>query len=87
MKIRADLVGVVEISDGVGNSTILRAGDEVPEGITLGDHLFTDESDVPDEPDAADAREEPEESESVESPGDGEPVATGPYAKTTRARK
>lgn len=34
-KIRDDLVGVVYVD---GN--VLQAGDEVPEGVELGDHLF-----------------------------------------------
>lgn len=80
MKIRSDLVGVVEIPTGAGTSTILRAGDEMPEGITLGEHLLADpanESEEHGEPDAA------EEAEPAAQPAN----TTGPYAKTTRARK
>lgn len=36
-KIREDLVGVVYV-DG----HVLQAGDEVPEGVEVGDHLFDD---------------------------------------------
>jgi len=37
-KIRADLVGVVHVPGQIG--VTLKAGDEVPEGVELGDHLF-----------------------------------------------
>lgn len=37
-KIRADLVGVVHVPGQIG--VTLKAGDEVPEGVDLGDHLF-----------------------------------------------
>lgn len=40
MKIRADLVGVVPVRKGFDSVVFLRAGDEVPEGVTLGDHVF-----------------------------------------------
>lgn len=38
-KIRDDLVGVVHLPDG----RVLKAGDEVPEGVEVGDHLIKDE--------------------------------------------
>ena len=38
MRIRSDLVGVVHV-DGA----VLAAGDEVPEGVTVGDHLVAAE--------------------------------------------
>lgn len=41
-KIRADLVGVVHVPGQIG--VTLKAGDEVPEGIEFGDHLFEAET-------------------------------------------
>lgn len=40
MKIRADLVGVVPVRRGFDSVVFLRAGDEVPEGLTLGGHVL-----------------------------------------------
>lgn len=82
-KIRADLEGVVAVTIAPGVVKNLAAGDDVPEGVTVGDHVLAsgvvDEADRPDEPEAVD-----------EADGAGEPSkaapAKGPYAKT-RARK
>ncbi len=41
-RIRADLVGVVHVPGQIG--VTLKAGDEVPEGIEFGDHLFEAET-------------------------------------------
>lgn len=39
MKIRDDLVGVVIATTSDGTTVTLNAGDEVPEGVVVGDHL------------------------------------------------
>ena len=39
-KVRDDLTGSVLVSNG----TFLHAGDEIPEGVTLGDHLIAAEA-------------------------------------------
>jgi len=44
VRIRSDLVGVVYVE-----SLVLRAGDTIPDGVTVGDHLF--------EPDGSEAPE------------------------------
>lgn len=44
-KIREDLVGSVFLSGGV----VLRAGDVVPDGVTVGDHLVAEEKPEPKE--------------------------------------
>ena len=41
--IREDLVGVVFVATENGSPIMLKAGDEVPEGVTVGDHLTVDE--------------------------------------------
>ena len=38
--IREDLVGVVTAYDAAGVSVVLVAGDDVPEGVVVGDHLL-----------------------------------------------
>lgn len=38
--IRADLVGVVVIPGDGGVPTVLKAGDTVPDGVTVGEHLI-----------------------------------------------
>lgn len=43
MKIRNDLVGAVVVASETGTPLILKAGDEVPEGVTVGDHVTVDE--------------------------------------------
>lgn len=47
-KIRADLVGVVHVPGQIG--VTLKAGDEVPEGVDLGDHLFDEPATAPAKP-------------------------------------
>lgn len=44
MKIRPDLIGVVVVRDADYAAVTLRAGDEVPEGVTVGDHLTAAEA-------------------------------------------
>lgn len=39
-KIRKDLVGTVLAFDEHGNSTLLAAGDKVPDGFNVGDHVL-----------------------------------------------
>ena len=39
MRIRSDLVGVVYVE-----SLVLRAGDTIPDGVTVGDHLLEPET-------------------------------------------
>ena len=39
MKIRSDLVGVVVLTTADGTALTLNPGDEVPEGVVVGDHL------------------------------------------------
>lgn len=39
MKIRPDLDGVVTAYDEDGKTYTLKAGDEVPDGVTVGDHV------------------------------------------------
>lgn len=53
-KIRADLVGVVHVPGQIG--VTLKAGDEVPEGVDLGDHLFDQPATEPAEPATEPAR-------------------------------
>ncbi len=54
MKIRNDLVGAVVVASETGTPLILKAGDEVPEGVTVGDHVTVGEpvTAEPTEPDA-----------------------------------
>ena len=67
MKIRKDLVGVVFVATENGSPIMLKAGDEVPEGVTVGDHLTVDEptTDTDDDgqddgkPDTDDGKPEP----------------------------
>lgn len=47
MKIRADLVGVVPVRMGFDSVVFLRAGDDVPEGVSLGDHVVEEISPAP----------------------------------------
>ena len=42
-KVRDDLTGSVLVSNG----TFLHAGDEIPEGVTVGDHLIAEEAPKP----------------------------------------
>lgn len=43
-KIREDLVGVVDAGDVIGNGRLaLKAGDTVPEGVVVGDHVLAEE--------------------------------------------
>ena len=46
MKIRKDLVGVVFVATENGSPIMLKAGDEVPEGVTVGDHLTVDDEPI-----------------------------------------
>lgn len=39
-KIRADLVGTAHVFHADGSVSVLAAGDEIPDGISVGDHLF-----------------------------------------------
>lgn len=64
MRIRSDLVGVVYVE-----SLVLRAGDTIPDGVTVGDHLF--------EPDGTDAPEEADELD----PDGSEAPALGPEVR------
>ena len=56
MRIRSDLVGVVYVE-----GLVLRAGDTIPDGVTVGDHLLEpDGTDAPEpEGEAADAEQTP----------------------------
>lgn len=47
--IRDDLDGVVYV-DVAGTRVMLRAGDEVPDGVTVGDHLLDRSDDAVDDP-------------------------------------
>lgn len=52
-QIRADLVGVVYVRTGTTEHVVLAAGEDVPEGATVGDHLIepgTAGEDVPKAP-------------------------------------
>lgn len=40
VKIRADLMGVVHVYSNGADAKVLKAGDEVPEGYVVGDHLL-----------------------------------------------
>lgn len=40
--IRTDLIGVTTVNDPDGGILILSAGDEIPEGVTVGDHLIAE---------------------------------------------
>lgn len=40
--IRTDLIGVTTATDPDGGALILAAGDEIPEGVTVGDHLIAE---------------------------------------------
>lgn len=45
--IRKDLVGVVYVAaQDNGSPIMLKAGDEVPEGVTVGDHLTVDDEPI-----------------------------------------
>ena len=44
--IREDLVGVVLVATENGAPIMLKAGDEVPEGVTVGDHLTVDDEPI-----------------------------------------
>lgn len=46
MRIRSDIEGVVVIPTEVGVPIILAAGDEIPEGVTVGPHLLEDSNEV-----------------------------------------
>ena len=46
MKIRNDLVGAVVVASETGTPLILKAGDEVPEGVTVGDHVTVDDEPI-----------------------------------------
>lgn len=44
-KIRDDLVGVVDAGNVTGDGRLsLRAGDEVPEGVVVGDHVLAQDA-------------------------------------------
>jgi len=43
MRIRSDLVGVVYVE-----SLVLRAGDTIPDGVTVGDHLLEPDGEAAD---------------------------------------
>lgn len=45
MKIRSDLVGVAYVYDVHGTPTMLAAGDEIPEGASIGAHLLDSTAD------------------------------------------
>lgn len=48
MKIRTDLAGVVTAYDAEGTQYTLMAGDEVPDGVEIGDHVTEAGDEVPD---------------------------------------
>ena len=62
MKIRKDLVGVVFVATENGSPIMLKAGDEVPEGVTVGDHLTVDDEPIttPDDDGGQDDADKPE---------------------------
>ena len=63
MKIRKDLVGVVCVAaQDNGSPIMLKAGDEVPEGVTVGDHLTVDDEPIttPDDDGGQDDADKPE---------------------------
>lgn len=41
-KIRDDVEGVVLAYDGQGGAVTLRAGDNVPDGVSVGEHVVSD---------------------------------------------
>ena len=52
-KIREDIEGVVVAVGATGEPVILRAGDDVPDGVTVGDHVLVSSDDGSDEEGAA----------------------------------
>ncbi len=87
LKIREDLEGVVIITTGPGATITLAAGDKVPRGITVGDHLTSSAVVETPEADAAEPETDnvaPEPQTEPETPTDtGE---AGPYAAAPKAR-
>ena len=97
IKIREDLEGVVVVTAGPGATITLAAGDDVPEGVEVGEHLLgaepaaeesaeAAEESPADEPEAPAEESAEESAEAAEAPA----KAAGPYAtapKSTRARK
>ncbi len=84
--IRSDLVGVVFIQTDGGDVVRLSAGDEIPEGVVVGDHLIATEAEPVTEAFAepvADADPEVVPAEVIDG-ADGIPVAE-PAPKRTRA--
>ena len=49
MRIRRDLVGVVVLTTAEGATLTLNPGDEVPEGVEVGDHLTVAAGEAPDD--------------------------------------
>lgn len=83
--IRADLVGTVHVRDENDIVHILSAGDEVPEGATVGEHLIDGE---PDDSQDDDPQDETEDGEPDDDPkGDaGDEVPEGaPRGNASRA--
>lgn len=68
-RIRADLDGVVIVRDASEQLVTLAAGDDVPDGVTVGAHALEPdvESEGTEEPEDAEAPEEPEDAEAPES--------------------
>ena len=103
MKIRSDLIGVVILTTTEGTTLTLNPGDEVPEGIVVGDHLTAEPEpesenagdDVADETPAGAADEVPEGVEvgdhltvaAGEAPDDSNPGDEVPETPKRRTRK
>lgn len=94
-KIREDLEGIVAVTVSPGEVMVLTAGDEVPEGVTLGEHVLEpdvadvnegDDPAVVEDPAVVDDSTAGDEGHAPEADGTAPTVDKGPYAKT-RARK
>lgn len=69
-KIRKDLVGVALAVSAVGEPIILRAGDKVPDGVEVGDHLLAKKSN-----DGSGSQDGSNGSGGPSTPGSGESAA------------
>ena len=88
-KIRADLVGVTVVALPDSRTIVLAAGDDIPEGITVGNHLIEDIAGEPTtEPvDTSETTGDPEtgDGESGQEPTT-EPVEPVPGPRRRRSR-
>ena len=83
--VREDLEGVVTAYDAAGVPVTLSAGDDIPEGVEVGEHVLADGEQVEEVKDEGDADKVPTEPvtevDTTQDEGDADKVPTRPAKK------